>query len=57
MVCGELDPVLTLTPVKFFTLFTCVALAKAGLVVGPLRPFVCPFVRLSVCLSATLWGA
>ena len=29
-------------------IFTCVALAKAGLVVGPLRPSVRPFVRLSV---------
>ena len=34
------------------SIFTCVALAKAGLVVGPLRPYgrpsVCPSVRLSV---------
>ena len=41
-------------------LVTCVALAKAGLVVGPLRPSVCPFVcssvRPSVRLSATLLG-
>ena len=41
-------------------IFTCVALAKAGLVVGPLRPSVRPFVRLFVCpsvrLSATLLG-
>ena len=29
-------------------IFTCVALAKAGLVVGPLRPSVCLYVRLSV---------
>ena len=27
---------------------TCVALAKTGLVVGPLRPSVCPSVRLTV---------
>ena len=45
-------------------LFTCVALAKAGLVVGPLRPSVrlsvrpsvCRSVRPSVCPSATLLG-
>ena len=44
--------------------FTCVALAKAGLVVGLLCPsggltvrsFVCLFVRPSVCPSATLLG-
>ena len=39
----------------FRCIFTCVALAKAGLVVGPLRPSgrpsVCPSVRLSVRLS------
>ena len=39
---------------------TCIALAKAGLVVGPLRPsiclFVCLFIHLSVLLSATLLG-
>ena len=28
-----------------WSFFTCVALAKAGLVVGPLSPPVCPFVR------------
>ena len=33
--------------------FTCVALAKAGLVVGPLRPSVCSSVRL----PATLLGS
>ena len=41
-------------------IFTCVALAKAGLVVGPLRLSVhlsvCPFVCPSVSLSATLMG-
>ena len=35
----------------FLWVFTCVALAKAGLVVGPLRPSVRPFVRSSVRLS------
>ena len=41
-------------------IFTCVALAKAGLVVGPLRLSVRPSVRSFVCssvhLSATLLG-
>ena len=32
-------------------IFTCVALVKAGLVVGPLRPSSCPSVRPSVCPS------
>ena len=32
-------------------IFTCVALAKAGLVVGPLRPSGRPSVRPSVCPS------
>ena len=44
----------------FFYFFTCVALAKAGLVVGGLRPSVRlsvrPFVCPSVSLSATLMG-
>ena len=37
--------------VHLTTLFTCVALARAGLVVGPLRPSGRPSVRLSVCPS------
>ena len=35
----------------FRIIFTCVALAKAGLVVGPLRPSGRPSVRPSVCPS------
>ena len=39
-------------------IFTCVALAKAGLVVGPLlpsiRPSVCPFIRSSATLLGCL---
>ena len=49
---------------SMFHFFTCVALAKAGLVVGPLRPSVRlsirssvrPFVCPSVRLSATILG-
>ena len=37
-----------------FVIITCVALAKAGLVVGPLRPSGRPSVRPSVCPSETL---
>ena len=35
-------------PVLCNQFFTCVALAKAGLVVGPLRPSGRPSVRLSI---------
>ena len=36
----------------FFIVFTCVTLAKAGLVVCPLRPSICA----SICLQH-FWGA
>ena len=40
----------------FIRNITCDTLAKAGLVLGPLRPSVGLFVRLFVRLSATLLG-
>ena len=44
----DLQCVIVIFPDQTHLLFTCVALAEAGLVVGPLRPSVWSSVRLSV---------